>query len=327
MKSFKQHLAEAIDVSVLAQWKQDSLAWSKNIKRIQTPEELYRVRVEYNVWIRNLEHFVYQKVLRKNRKDHYDAPTWWAKEAAEKFWHLYVKADPFRSDKVNSYDYKTQTHLPPDHPDIIQRTYDYWDKERSTKYGQYQRLAKAAFDALETYFRNEKVVPDLARELDTTVDGIPVRFELDETDEHLIKSKDRVIRDLKTSFQLLRTAGFHRVLRGLKVVIEDRFVANEGGHYDPATTSIHASLWGLGNSFDAVHVFTHECGHRWYYEFLTAAMRKDWENFCQTGSFTHVSDYSKKNASETFAETFSWYVRSLNMDPYLKSTFITFVGL
>lgn len=325
MKSLQEFITESISPSDLESWRADSLMWSKNILRIKTPEELYHVSKEYQAWQKNFEHFVYDKLLERKKKH----DTWWRKEAAEKCWHYHMYYEVFRADGIGSYNFETGKHYDANDPVWIKKVFDAWLPKRKSKHVKYLKLAKIAFDALDTFFRNESkdgVMPDRAVEWDTNIDGIQVRFELDETDKFVAQDRDRIISNLKDAFGILKRAGMSRILRGLKVVIEDRFNHDEAGRYESFTTSIHLTLWGIGTRAELVKVVAHECGHRWDHEILSRQAYEEWRKLYAEPDFPHVTEYSKKNSGEGFAETFAWYALGLPMSASLRAKFKTICG-
>jgi DNA topoisomerase IB len=135
------------------------------------------------------------------------------------------------------------------------------------------------------------------------------------------------VRRLIAAYGLLKKHGFDKVWYGTLFILASDFleltdqeqkayknmgydIKSVGGTYNYQSNEITLSApsYNKGTTI----MLLHELGHRYWYKVLDRTSRLRFEDWLESG-LAPVSDYGKTNASEAFAEVFSYYCSGMNV--------------
>jgi hypothetical protein len=71
-------------------------------------------------------------------------------------------------------------------------------------------------------------------------------------------------------------------------------------------------------------LIVHELGHRYYYKFMSAADRAEFDSYF--GQVSPVTEYGGTHTSEDFADVFAWYVLNMKLNRDQLERFKKFLG-
>ena len=104
----------------------------------------------------------------------------------------------------------------------------------------------------------------------------------------------------------------------IKLVPKNSAILQTGGWYYPAMYSINNGTIFINKELDPFvlpHAVLHEYGHHVYYSRLSNLRKKQWVKMFEENP-VYVSDYSKTNAEENFAEFVAIFYYKRNEDAY-----------
>jgi len=266
--------------------------FSKNIRRIKTPKELFTVASAHYRWLAYVDKTIYKRLMGMHVDWKESEETWAAKQVRVAVWKLIGERYIFMVDGLPYYVKQkvflaTNTEYPnlrfddsvKEEWDVI---YSYFDKARNKSYARYTKIVRDTFDAIDEWLAEtpEKEMKDRHKEETFTHAGVAVRIIADEKKdaaddrqsikkylEFLTKSVD-VLRKIKPFSELLRKVVFELVLG-----FSERGVFT-AGEYEAGKMIIRSYLLGL--SMDTI---IHEFGHCFWYEHLSDAQRTAWTDF------------------------------------------------
>ena len=313
MIHYKSIYTEKYDKTDVEKLKKTFGLYLKNIRNISTPKELKIVYDSYVEFHNNTKHTLLNR-LNLNYSKYSN--------------NIYKIYPPFLffTDLSDSY-YLNQDNL--DH------FYRIWNKSRNKSYSLLQRYSKKIIDDLNSihYIQDKEViyVENLYGVKITTIgEEIPIKREQDIVkDIHydLHNTKDNV----KKAITLIKEKGLGKVLSGLNIVLDFRmlYIQNRSidreGQYDNKsdTISIFNDLYN-----DNIYTIIHEIGHRFDYKIIGKAGQEEWEVFVKSlGEGYAVTEYSKTNSREMWAEVFTLYVLGKQIPNILESKFKYFASL
>lgn len=308
MIPYKSLYTEKYDKTDVEKLKKTFGFYLKNIKNISTPKELKMVYDSYVEFYSNTKHTLLNRLNIS-------------------FLHDIFKIDPatlFFNDLSDSY-YLNE--------DNLNHFYRIWDRDRNKSYSLLQRYSKKIIDYLNSldYIHDKEVIHvENLYGVKITIIGeeIPV-----EREQHLVKDIHYDLRNtkdnLKKAITLIKKKGLDKVLSGLKIVLDFRILYTERnierqGEYSNKSDTINI----FGDLFnDNLYTIIHEIGHRFDYKILGKDGQKEWEVFVKSLGDYGITEYSKTNSREMWAEVFTLYVLGRQIPNFLESKFKYFASL
>ena len=281
-------LREAFSPADIDKVRTDASAWTKNIRRIKTGQELATVCAAYDRWSKYLDDFIYRRLMgMKTFSYNSDKETWWQKDLREKTWSLVI-TNPFRDDIRSAYNAWNIDHgaFTADGQSWWQTAYSDFNNRRNNiyaKFGKYVREMMAALDAyLEHELATKKTLPDYAASTTLQIDGLPVTIVQSEASRSSDNPRD-ILKHIRTGIAAVRKAGFGKFLTHLKFEIRmdeqdsGKGTSSAAGLYKHRTndfSTIDVLAWGTNSP----RTVTHEIGHHVHY-LLTPKRRDAWLAF------------------------------------------------
>lgn len=260
--------------------KREAQMFTKNVRRISTPKELFRVWDASIDWAEKFERFAFQQVLGiVPRGEHIKgAPSM----GTEKAWSLVIRLsdtfkpnpgyDPQRFGVYGRKDYSEE---------YWSLIYKMFDEERDKRYQRLSKLVREAFKDLETVFSEYGTLRDLSKTEYAKVGGINLRVvtvEGDEGNQRIVKSQ---VDAIKQAVLQIERKKFGYVCKGLDIIVDPNHYTQGSsagmvaGEYSPNEDEVRIF------DFADTKTVIHEIGHRLYYKYMSESAVKDWEDFVE----------------------------------------------
>lgn len=285
--TFRRHLDEALTRADFEQLRKEAGAFTKNIRRIQNPQELALVMDAFKIWQAHFSTYVYDKLLGLPREGGYnggynfDKETWEAKNLRVSGWDLTTNSafslfvgygkgidDLLLVGRRFAYNDGNKS--------LWDAVYRIFDRQRDKVYSKLGSLIRKAFAAIEEYLKahtDKPSFPDHSKQETVMVSGIPVHIKTSELIDSTAKIKS-ALQQIQLAIGMIRRKGLERGLHRLE--IEMRPNSNDweaAGHY---SFNDRVVLHALGlNSYTTVH----EIGHHFHLRALSEEQRTRWDQF------------------------------------------------
>lgn len=307
MIPYKSLYTEKYDKTDVEKLKKTFGFYLKNIKNISTPKELKMVYDSYVEFYSNTKHTLLNRLDLNVLSDEL--------YKIEPMFVFIADLSDINDDDLD-YFYKIQ-----------------WDKNRNKFYSLLQRYSKKIIDYLNSldYIHDKEVIHvENLYGVKITIIGeeIPV-----EREQHLVKDIHYDLRNtkdnVKKAITLIKKKGLDKVLSGLKIVLDFRIVYIERNIERQGDYSNKSDIINIfGDLFnDNLYTIIHEIGHRFDYKILGKDGQKEWEVFVKSLGDYGITEYSKTNSREMWAEVFTLYVLGRQIPNFLESKFKYFASL
>lgn len=291
MKSFSAFITEAFTQADITKLRQDAGAFTKNIRRIKTPQELATVAQAFRVWQTYVDHLVYRRLMGVT-----DSPieneSWASKELRAKWWTLVILDNPcidsvgHRASFVlysspGVYGYTPQTAASWD------RLYQLFDEKRDSIYAKTSKAVREAFAALDAYLASKGTPthPDHAAPTLMMIDGVEVSVITSEVQPSHYDPR-ATLRQLREVLAAIRRHGLGDYLNRLKVdLYTSELNWDRAGDYNAGPVGRIRIFAAKDNTHTIAHEVGHHVHHRLSPERLTA-----WNTFIKHNAISFTTD-------------------------------------
>lgn len=328
-------LIEKITKSDVERWHKDAQAFTKNIRRMSTKEDIELVTEICRTFGVNFETFVFKQIigsqLSKTWSDQYkdSAITVYEDEVRKTSWELtiYLQSNlPFSLERV----YYSPEGVPIGGE--ISRKYMSFDKFKDSIYQKLSRLIREAFEKLYNLFNVETELTDLLVVENIKIGGVPTILTYVEGDEDnvrdVLKQTEEVIKDAK---KLITKKGFKDIYSNLTLIVDrQRAGITKGDTFSAYATGGAAAFFddrsmSISLPYPNLQTFIHELGHKYYYYNLQQAQRDLWKDFIEKGILNFTKDELKEVAlkfTKEFFPTYDSIANNQNISRYEKEKLI-----
>lgn len=304
MLTFGQFLSEAVNKSEIESLRKDAAMFSKNIRRIKSPRDLYIVVQAYDKWLAHMEGILMSVFSisgsQKREKPH---ETWEEKEVRTKWWNLHIEGTgiffvdwPRGSDVIRPANGEKYKQFRYDGKEAEwTKYYAGFDKARNSIYTKYGKLTRDMFAAMDEWLSQKgDSLESYQKKEEFKFADVRVRFlTTDETEQRDKAKLKEYLHALKIATDRLRHFGFGTILKDL--IFEADFATNDwaAGTYDHNNT-IRSTMFGYSDP----RVIAHEVGHHVYSRVLKPSQREGWINLIKKNqvSFTDSDMRSLRRA-------------------------------
>lgn len=286
-------LLEDIKQRDLDRWKKEYSHFSKNIRRIKSGKDLFKVFEGYKIWHAKFERWIYRSLLStQQHKKRTWVGTSYGDELKSIAWDFVIQCQPvsmfFGRDLPTAPVHPTPTYKR--YEDNWQLDYTKFEKIRNKNYSKFARLGKKTFDAVQKYWdaisgEGKHKVGDMLKHERVKIGPVTATVAYSEDDDKATKNIKQQIGYIKKGFAQLKSLGLDRVIRGMKIDIDMQQTGQGAGvgslasaYYQPANDTIFLMFFTMPDTF------VHEVAHRWWYQVLSKLQIDTWEKWIQDHS-------------------------------------------
>lgn len=333
IKNKTKILVEAITRNDIEKWNKDFQAFTKNIRRVNSRDDILKVSKALRIYRKNFEEFVLSHMFgyqgyeyAKSYKDSDDNYFLiYVEEAKKTVWELLSLLNSIANDfDYTDYYGKEKITYDNDKPIYIDTykkgTIDF-EKYRDSIYQKLTRLGREAFEDLYEIIDYKKELEDLLITDTITIKGIPTIVTYAENNFEKIKDRVKEIENTINQIEKLSIKnGFKNIFKGLTLVIDSQLSGITKNDYSSAygggagaffsASDMTINLW-MTNLF----TFLHELGHKYYYYDMYEEQRKVWDDFIEKNTIS-ISREELEEMSNTLGDYLYEYYLELEGEEY-----------
>lgn len=298
-------LLETITKSDIDKWHKDFQAFTKDVRRMKTKEDINLIEKAARIWGTNFETFFFKKVIAKDApmssKDYTNEMLlYYIEEAKNSAWNLAIymqsslpnvleqisgtlKNDNLVSDEVYGYQsirIDGKNYFPSKAIDYV--------------YQKLARLGRKAFSDIDNIFEVEEELIDFYVEDTVNIDGVPVLIIYSENRFERIKDKiketENIIKKIKT---IGERKGFYDLFEGLTLILDTQFSGKTkkgfGSSYQTGAAAFF-NIEEISINLGVVNIETliHELGHKYFFYNLYEKQRSIWKDFIEKNIISYT---------------------------------------
>ena len=333
-------LEETITVNDVEKWHKDFQAFTKNIRRIKTREDIEIVAEALETYSKNLETFFYGSMLGFHGSEYvtsynnYDDANLsdYIKDAKEVVWSLTTFLRRISSDFISKNYYGIGAITYDGSIPIFIETYKkgkiFFDKYIDSVYQKLTRLGREAFDSMRGIFDIKSELLDLFITENMKIQGIPTIVTYQEAEFDKFKDTlNKIEKDIAIINKLCNKKGFKSIYDGLTLIVDtqrsgitkqDRsssYAGGAGAFFNIADMTIN--IWTSD-----IYMLAHELGHKYYFYNMYTEQQNIWKDFIEKNTISLVKSDLEVMATKIGNAIFDYYDELNNKDinPYMTSS-------
>lgn len=333
-------LEETINKKDVDSWHKDFQAFTKNLRRLKTREDIELVANAMIIFSDNLETFFYGNILGSkgseyavSYKDFEDSGPLegYVDKARKNVWELIIYLKNIAS-KLTDKDYfgKVAVHYDDDNRpieiDIYKKGVLPFEKYIDSTYQKLARLGREAFDSMEAIFDVKEEMQDLFITDTLKIQGIPTILTYREGKDvrELLNPYEKSIANAE---KLCNKKGFKEIFKGVTLIVDTQRTG--------ITKTDYSSIYGRGAGafFSALDMtvnlgtydlfsLIHELGHKYYHYSMHPDQRDLWKEFIENNTISMERQDVEKFIEKFARKIFDYYsdLNDRDKNPYLTSS-------